>query len=106
MTRQIKPRFVCAGTKFTSLFGAIYSCDHCISEVPILDAYSGHRLARKGFFVLADKDESTYWTMEHGWVSTIEEADELTIVQVAAILDSVDPMLTIIPAIPRGTTNA
>lgn len=106
MTRQIKSRFICAGTKFTSLFGAIYSCDHCISEVTILDTYSGHRLARNGFYVLADKDGATYWSAEHGWVSTTEEADELTLVQVAAILDSVDPMLAIIPAISRGTTNA
>ena len=106
MIRQIKPRFICAGTKFTSLFGAIYACDNCISIVTILDTYSGHRLARKGFYILADKDESTYWSMEHGWVSTMEEADELTLVQVASMLDSVDPMLAIIPAIPRGTTNA
>lgn len=98
MTLFNSKRFVCEGTHFNSLFGALYLAKLSDSKQPlILDKLSNLKLRPNRYYLLFDSASGLYWAGRSSWTPYEFEAEEASLTQIAAVLDDTQQNYRIVP---------
>ena len=98
MTLFNSKRFICEGTHFNSLFGALYMAKLSDFKQPlIIDKLSNLKLRPNRYYLLFDSASGLYWAGGCSWAPYESEAEEASLTQIAAVLDDTQQNYRILP---------